>query len=122
MAAAIDDLQEELAHSGIDGVANQVGIHRFKDGFAGQYFGGHGGAVGHAGAAQGFDEGFLDDAVLDIERQLAGALLGRAPAHAVGKAADILDLLRFDPLSLLGDGSRIMLRAFSDAKHLFNFV
>ena len=64
---------------------------------------GHGRGVGHAGAAEGLHQRFLDDAVLDVQGQLAGALLRRAPADAVGKAADVLDFLRLHPLALFGD-------------------
>ena len=102
--AAVDDLQEQLAHGGVDGVAHQVGVQRLEDGLAGQDLGGHGGGVGHAGAADGLDQGFLDDALLDVQGQLAGALLGRAPAHAVGEAGDVLDLLGLHPPPFLGDG------------------
>ena len=49
--------------------------------------------MGHAGAADGFHQGLLNDAVLDVQRQLAGTLLGSAPADAVGQAADVGDLL-----------------------------
>ena len=35
---------------------------------------------GAAGAADGLNEGLLDDAVLDVQAQLAGTLLGSTPA------------------------------------------
>ena len=57
-------------------------------------------------AADGLDQGLLDDAVLDVEGQLAGALLRRAPADAVGQAGDVLDFLGLHPPALLGDGRR----------------
>jgi len=50
--------------------------------------------VGHAGAANGLDQGFLDDAVFDVQAQLAGTLLGGTPAYTVGVAADILNFYR----------------------------
>jgi hypothetical protein len=43
---------------------------------------------------------------LDVERQLAGALLRRAPADAVRKTGNVLDFLGLHPLALFGDGSR----------------
>ena len=33
--------------------------------------------------ADGLDQGFLDDTVLDVQAQFAGALLRSAPAHTV---------------------------------------
>ena len=47
----------------------------------GQDFACHSGGMGHAGAADGLDQGFFDDAVLDVQGQFAGALLRGAPAH-----------------------------------------
>ena len=85
LGAAVDDLQEQFAHGDVDGVADQVGVQGLEDGLARQDLRGHGRRMGHAGAADGLDQGFLDDAVLDVEGQLAGALLGSAPAHAVGE-------------------------------------
>ncbi len=58
----------------------------------------------------------------DVEGQLAGALLGRAPADAMGQAGDVFDLFGFDPLALFRDGGRIMFCAFFYAKHLFHFT
>ena len=78
--------------------------------------------MSHAGAAESLDESFLDDAVLDVERELAGALLGSAPADAVGEPAYILYLLDLDPLALFGYGVRAVLRAFGDGAHVFYFA
>ena len=36
LGATVDDLEEELAHGGIDGVAYEVGIESLEDGLAGQ--------------------------------------------------------------------------------------
>ena len=74
--------------------------------------------MGHAGAADGLHQRLLNDAVLDIQRQLAGALLGGAPAHAVGKTGNIGDFLGLDPLALLGDGSRTVISALGDGTHM----
>ena len=51
LAAAVDDLQEDLAHGDVDGVADEVGVEGLEDGLAGKDLGSHGGGVGHAGAA-----------------------------------------------------------------------
>ena len=77
--------------------------------------------MGHAGAAQGFHQRFLNDAVLDVEGQLAGALLGCAPAHTMGKAGDVADFLGLHPLALFGDGSGTMICALGDGAHMLNF-
>ena len=79
LAAAVNDLQEQLAHGDVDGIAHQVGVERLKNGLAGENLGGHGCGVGHARAAEGLDEALLDDALLDVKRELAGALLRCAP-------------------------------------------
>ena len=83
MAAAVYDLLEELAHRNVDGVADKVGIQGFQQGFARQDLRSHSGGMRHAGAADRFHERLLHDALLDVERQLAGALLGSTPADAV---------------------------------------
>src|SRR5699024_8894854 len=43
LAAAVNDLQEQLAHSHVDGVAHQVGVQSFQDGLAGQDLASHSG-------------------------------------------------------------------------------
>ena len=77
--------------------------------------------MGHAGAPQGLHESLFNDALLDVQRQLAGTLLGSAPAHTVGETGDILDFLGLNPLSLLGDGSGTMVRALGDRAHVLDF-
>ena len=77
--------------------------------------------MGHAGAAQSLHQGLFNNAVFDVERQLARALLGGAPAHTVGQTGDILDLLGLDPLALLGDGSRTVVRALGNGAHVLHF-
>ena len=121
LGAAVDDLQEQLAHGGIDGVAHKVGVQRFENGLADQYLGSHGSRMGHARAADGLDQSLLNDALLDVERQLAGALLGRAPADTVGKAGNIGDLLGLDPLALFGDRGRAVICALCDGTHMLDF-
>ena len=121
LGAAVDDLQEDLAHGHVDGVADEVGVQRLEDGLTGKDLGSHGGGVRHAGAADGFDQRLLDDAVLDVQRELAGALLGGAPTHTVGEAGDVGDLLGLDPLALLGDGRGAVVCALGDRAHVFHF-
>ena len=121
---AVNDLQEEFAHSGVDGVAHKVSVERFQNGFAGEYFGGHSGGVGHTGAAYGFNQRFLNNAVFYVERKFARALLGSAPAHAVGKTFDILDFLCLNPLSFFGNGGGTVFEpaghALGNTNHIFN--
>ncbi|MPM67650.1 hypothetical protein SDC9_114574 [bioreactor metagenome] len=78
--------------------------------------------MGHARAADRFDKRLLDDAALDVERELAGALLRRAPAHAVRKAGDVSYLPRFYPFSLFGDGRGAVIGALCHTYHFFNFA
>ena len=89
LAAAVDDLQEQLTHSNVDSVADEVGVEGLEDGLTGKDLGSHGGRVGHTRAADGLNEGLLDDAVLDVQRELAGALLRCAPTHTVRKTGDV---------------------------------
>ena len=77
--------------------------------------------MGHARAADGLDQSLLNDALLDVERQLAGALLGRAPADAVGEAGNIGDLLGLDPLALFGDRGRTVICALRNGAHMLHF-
>ncbi len=76
--------------------------------------------MGHAGAADGLYQRFLNDAVFHIQGQLAGALLGCAPADAMGKAGDIADLLGLHPLALFGNGSRAVISALGYGAHMLN--
>ena len=97
------------------------GIASLEDGLAGKDLGGHGGGVGHARAADGLDEGLLDDALLDVKRKLAGTLLRGAPTHTVREARDVGNLLGLDPLALLGDGCGAVIRALGDGAHILDF-
>ena len=67
------------------GIADQVGVQGFENGLAGKDFRSHRGAVGHTGAAEGFDQRFLDHAVFDVQREFAASLLRSAPADTVGQ-------------------------------------
>ena len=62
--------------------------------------------MGHAGAADGFNQRLFNDAVFDVQGQFAGALLRGTPAHAVGEAVNIGDLTDLVPLPFLGNGGR----------------
>ncbi len=121
LGAAIDDLQEQLPHGGIDGVAHQIGVQRLQNGLADEDLRGHGGGMGHAGAADGLHQSLLDDAVLHVQGQLAGTLLGSTPANTVGQAGDVLDFLGLDPFALFGDGSGTMVRALGNGAHILHF-
>ena len=118
LAAAVDDLQEQLTHSNVDSVADEVGVQSLQNGLAGQDLTSHSGGVGHAGAADGLNEGLLDDAVLDVQAQLAGTLLGSAPAHTMGVAADVLNFISLYPFAFFGDGGGTVLRTFCDRAHI----
>ena len=43
LGAAVDDLEEEFAHGGVDGVADEVGVEGLEDGLAGKDLSSHGG-------------------------------------------------------------------------------
>ena len=122
LGATVNDLQEEFAHSGVDGVAHQVGVQSLLNGLAGQNLTGHSGGVGHTGAADGLHQSLLNNAVLYVQRQLAGTLLGSAPTHTVGQAGNILGLRDCGPGTLLRDGGGAVIAALLDATHLFYFV
>ena len=77
--------------------------------------------MGHAGAADGLHQSLLNDALLDVQGQLAGTLLGSTPADTVGKTADVLDLLSLDPLALFGDGSGAVVGTLGHGAHILYF-
>jgi len=56
--------------------------------------------MGHARATDRLDQCFLDDSILNIKAQLAGSLLGRTPAYAMGKTAYIFLLLSLGSICL----------------------
>ena len=115
------DLEEELAHCGVDRVADEIRVERLKDGLADENLGSHRGGMGHAGAADRLDQSFFDHAVFDVERQLAGALLRRAPAHTVGETGNVLDFLCLDPFALFGNGRGAMICALGNRTHMLYF-
>ena len=78
--------------------------------------------MGHTGAADGFYESFLDDAVLNVQGQFAGTLLRSAPANAVRQAADVLYVLGFYPFAFFRNGSSTMVYFLGYACHVFHFL
>jgi hypothetical protein len=78
--------------------------------------------VSHTGAADCFNERFLNDAVFDVEAEFARALLGSAPADAVREAADVLNFLSLNPFAFLGDGSGTVVGTFCYAAHFVDFA
>ena len=121
LRAPVDDLEEELAHRGVDRVADEVRVERLENRLADENLRGHCGGVGHARAADRLDEGFLDHAVLDVQRELAGSLLRRTPAHAVRVAADVLYLLCLHPLPLFGNRRRTVVAPLHERALMLNF-
>ena len=63
----------------------------------------------------------LDNAVLDVEAELAGTLLRGAPTNTVGVAGDVGDLLGLNPLALLGDGRRSVVCTLGNRAHALHF-
>ena len=117
LCASVYYLEEKLSHSGIDGVTYKVCIESLEDCFAGKDFSCHGGGVSHTGAAYSLYESLFDNAVFDIERELAGALLRCAPAHTVSIAGNIGDLLSLNPFALFGKGCGTMVGTFGYTAH-----
>ena len=117
LAAAVDDLEEEFPHRDVDRVADEVGVEGFEDGLTGEDLRRHRRRVGHTGTSDGLHEGFLDDAVFDVQGQLAGALLGGAPADAVGQAGDVFNFVGFYPFAFFGDRGGAVLGALRDDAH-----
>ena len=99
-----------------------MGIQRFQQRFAGQMLPSHCRAMGSAGTAGGLHQGLLDNAVFNIQRELAAALLRGAPANTMGKAADIPNLLDLDPVSLLRQLGRAVALGTGHFFHAFHFV
>ena len=122
LGATVNDLLEQLAHGGVDGVANEVGVQSLQNRLARENLRSHGSRVGHARATDGLDHSLLNDTVLNVEGQFAGSLLGRAPSHTVSKTRYVLDLLCYNPLAFLRDGSRFVVGALFYAAHLLHFV
>ena len=78
--------------------------------------------MGHARAADCFNKSFFNNAVFNIKRKLAGALLGSAPAHTVSETADVLDFLGLNPLALFGDGSGAVVGSLGYTAHFLYFA
>ena len=101
---------------------DEVGVERLEHRETREDLSRHRRGVRHAGAADRLDEGFLDDAVLDVERELASALLRCAPANTMREAADILDVLGFDPFAFLRDWSSAVMNFLRYTCHVFHFL
>ena len=121
LGTAVYNLEEELAHSHVDSIADQICIEGFKKRFARKDFRSHSSRMSHAGTADGFNEGFFNDAVFDIECQFAGTLLRSTPAYAMGQAADIFDFLYLYPFAFFRNRGRSVICAFRDGTHILNF-
>src|SRR5699024_1030281 len=119
LGTSVNDLQEQLSHSSVDGVAYQVSVQSFHDGQAGKDLRSHGCGMGHAGAAQSLYQSLLDDSVFYIQSQLAGSLLGRAPANTVSQAGNIFYFLSFYPFCLFRNRSCAMMNALMYRTHHF---
>ena len=83
-----------------------MGVQGFQQGLADQMLAGYRRSMGGAGTAGSLNQGLDDDAVLDVEGQLASALRRRAAAHAVGKTGNLADVLDLDPAALNGQFRR----------------
>ena len=77
--------------------------------------------MGHSGAADGFDQGFLNDTFFDVKGQFAGALLRGTPAYTVSKTGNISDFLGLGPGTFLRDRGGSVFRALGNADHLLDF-
>ena len=75
----------------------------------------------HAGAADRLDESFLNDALLDIEGELAGTLLRCAPANTVRISGNIFHFPGLDPLRFFRNGSRAVMYALMNDAHILYF-
>ena len=122
LGAAVNNLLEQLAHCYIDSVANEVGVKSLENGLAGKDFACHCCGMGHARAANGLNESFLNDTFFNVKAELAGALLGSTPAHTMGETGNILDFFSLYPFALFGNGSRTMTMQTFYLLHLLNFM
>jgi hypothetical protein len=76
--------------------------------------------VGHTGAADGLNQSFFDNTVLNVQGELASALLRCTPAHTVGVCGNVGDLLCLNPLALFGNGSRTVITTLVYYAHVLN--
>jgi hypothetical protein len=121
LRTTVNDLEEQLAHSGVDSVANEVGVERFKNGLAGKYLCCHSCGVSHTGATDSFYESLLDYAVLNVKGEFASALLRCAPAYTVCKSGDIGNFLCLYPFAFFGNGSGTVVRTLGNYTHMLDF-
>ena len=120
LRTSVDDLKEELAHSCIDRIANEVCVQGFQNGEARKDLRCHSRGMRHAGAADCLNKSFLNNTVLHVQRQLAGALLRSAPAHAMCIAGDVLDLPGFHPLCLFRNRSSAVMYCLGYRAHFLD--
>ena len=78
--------------------------------------------MGHTRTADSLYKSLFYNAVFNVERKFARALLGSAPTHTVSKAADVGNLLCLYPLSFFGNGGGTVFGSFGNANHILNFV
>ena len=76
----------------------------------------------HSRAADGFNESFLDDTLLNVKGKLASSLLRSAPTNSVSKSGNVGNLFSLHPKSFFGNRSRTVLGAFLNAAHVVNFM
>ena len=121
LSSAVDDLKEELSHGGVDSVADKVCVQGFENGKSGEDLRCHSCRVGHSGTSEGLHQSFLDDAVLDVQGQLAGTLLRCAPAHTMCVTGNVLNLFCLHPLCFLRDRSGTVMHSLCDRAHVLDF-
>jgi hypothetical protein len=78
--------------------------------------------VSHTGAANGLNQSFLDDTVLNVQGQFARTLLGSTPAHTVGIAGNVTNLSCLYPHAFLRQRSGTVVRAILDYTHFSHFM
>ncbi len=122
LRATVDNLQEQFAHSRVNGIANQVGVQSFENGFAWQNFASHGSRVSHARAADGLNQSLLNHTLFHIQRQFASTLLRSAPTDTMRQTRDVFNLLGFHPFSLFRNGRWPVIWAFGNTTHVFHFL
>ncbi len=94
----------------------------FQQGLARQNLAGHGRGMRCARAAENLHQGFLDNALLDVQCQFATALMRRAAAHTMRQSGYILDFISLDPLAFFRNGSRAVFGSLGHADHVFNGI
>ena len=117
LCTAVNDLEEQLAHSSIDSIAYEVGIECLKDSLTYEDLACHSSRVSHTRATDGLHQCLFDDTVLYIQTEFARTLLWSAPTNTVSHTRDVSDLFGFHPLTLFWDWSWTMVRSFSYLAH-----